>query len=93
MSAKHSDIPERPNRRVGWSIYVLSLAGSCLVCGVLAPFHLLPFLAGGIWFWVAIGFGCVLALVVNLFRPRYEMTTGRWRAFHDLLLRQLPPPD
>jgi hypothetical protein len=28
---------------------------------------------------------------VNLVRPRYA--TGRWRAFYDFLLRQLPPPD
>jgi hypothetical protein len=93
MSAEHPDTPEPPNPRVGWSIYMLSLAASCLICGVLAPFRLFPFISGGRWFWVAIGFGCVLALVVNLFRPRYETTTGRWRAFYDFLLKQLPPPD
>src|SRR5262245_29558586 len=32
---------------------------------------------------VAIALGCVLAVVVNLLRPRYETTTGRWRAFYD----------
>ena len=93
MDAKHPDLPEPPNRRVGWSIYMVSLAASCLVCVILAPFQLLPFLAGGMWFWVAIGFGCVLAVVVNLLRPRYETATGRWRAFYDYLLKQLPPPD
>jgi len=79
--------PELPNRRVSWSIYGLSLIVSCVVCGVLAPFY-----AGSMWFWVAIGFSCVLTVIVNLLRPRYEATTGRWRVFYDLLLKQLPPP-
>jgi hypothetical protein len=93
MNGKHEEIPEPPNYRIGWSIYVLSLAVSCFICGGLAPVNLFPFLAGGMWFWVAIGFGCVFAFVVNLFRPRYEATTGRWRAFYNFLLKQLPPPD
>jgi hypothetical protein len=42
---------------------------------------------------VAIALGCVLAVVVNLLRPRYETTTGRWKTFYNFLLRQLPPPD
>jgi hypothetical protein len=85
--------PEPLNSRVGWSFYFLSLVVACFICGLLAPFRLVPFVSGKNWFFVAIGFGCVLALVVNLFRPRYEATTGRWRAFYDFLLRQLPPPD
>jgi hypothetical protein len=93
MSVKQPDIPEPPNSRLGWSIYFLSVAVSCFICGVLAPFHLVPFLAGGMWFWVAIAFGCLLAVVVNFFRPRYEAATGRWRAFYEFLLKQLPPPD
>lgn len=70
MDAKHPDLPEPPNRRVDWSIYLVSVAVSGLVCGILAPFHLLPFLADGMRFGVAIGFGCVLAVIVNLLRPR-----------------------
>jgi hypothetical protein len=93
MSVKHPDIPEPPNRRIGWSIYMLSLVVSGLVCGVLAPFRLSPFLSGGMWFWVAVGFGFAAALVVNLIRPRYESAVGRWRAFYDFLLKQLPPPE
>jgi hypothetical protein len=54
---------------------------------------ILPILSGGAWFWVALVLGGVIAVVVNLIRPRYETTVGRWRAFYDCLLRQLPPPD
>jgi len=93
MRTEHPDTPEPPNRRIGWSISVLALAVPCLLCGVLAPLGLLPFLSGGSWFWVALIFGGAIALVVNLVRPRYESTAGRWRAFYDFLLRQLPPPD
>jgi len=42
---------------------------------------------------VAIRLGCVLAVAVNLLRPRYDVATGRWRAFYNYLLKQLPPPD
>jgi hypothetical protein len=85
--------PEPPNRRVGWSIYFHSLVFACLICGLLAPFRLVPFVSGKSWFFVAIGLGCVSAVVVNFLRPRYESATGRWRAFYDYLLKQLPPPD
>jgi hypothetical protein len=30
---------------------------------------------------------------VNLVRPNYEKSAGRWRSFYDFLLKQLPPPD
>ena len=84
---------EPANSRVGWSIYFLSIVVACFICGFLAPFRLIPFVSGKSWFFVAIGLGCVLAVAVNLFRPRYETATGRWRAFYDYLLKQLPPPD
>jgi len=93
MSTKHSDVPEPPNRRIGWSIYMLSVFVSGLICGALALFRNFAFLSGGMWFGVAIIFGCVIAIVVNLVRPRYESTSGWWRAFYDFLPRQLPPPD
>ena len=93
MSAKHSDIPEPPNRRIGWSIYVLSVFVSGLICGALALFRHFTFLSGGMWFGVATAFGCMIAIVVNLVRPRYERTSGWWQAFYDFLLRQLPSPD
>jgi hypothetical protein len=37
--------------------------------------------------------GAVMALVVNLVRPRYERTAGRWRSLYDFLLKQMSPPD
>ena len=93
MAAQLPEILESPNGRISWSIYALALAVSCMVCGALAPFRALPFLSGGTWLWVALAFGAVLAVIVNLVRPRYEITTGRWRAFYDFLLRQMPPPE
>jgi hypothetical protein len=93
MGTEHPEIPESPDGRISWSVYVLTLAVSCLVCGVLVPFGILPFLAGGAWFWVALVFGGVTALVLNLARPRYEGTSGRWRKVYDFLLKQMPPPD
>jgi hypothetical protein len=93
MSAQLPDTPEPPNGRITWSIYALALAASALISGAFAPFGLLPFLSGGAWFWIALAFGAVLAVIVNCIRPRYESTTGRWRAFYDFLLRQLPPPE
>jgi hypothetical protein len=93
MSVKHPDTPEPPNSRISWSIYVLILACFCLIGGLLAPFGLFHFLSGRACFWVALGFGCVTALVVNLLRPRYDSATGRWRVIYDYLLKQLPPPD
>jgi len=93
MPTQLPDTPEPPNGRFSWSFYALALAVSALVCGALAPFRLVPILSGGGWFWFALVFGAVLAVTVNLVRPRYESTSGRWRAFYDFLLRQLPPPD
>ncbi len=57
------------NRRIGWSIYMLSVFVSGLICGALALFRHFTFLSGGMWFGVAIIFGCVIAIVVNLVRP------------------------
>lgn len=85
--------PEPANSRIGWSIYFLSVVVACFICGLLVPFRLVPFVSGKSCFFVAIGLGCVFAVAVNLFRPRYESATGRWRAFYDFLLKQLPPPD
>jgi hypothetical protein len=93
MSAKHPDAPEPPNDRISWSIYALALAVSGLLCGTLASVGVLPFLAGGTWFWVALVCGGATALVANLVQPRYENTVGWWRVFYDFLLRQMPPPD
>ncbi len=69
------------------------MVAACLACAALAPWCLLPMLSGGAWFLVAIALGGATALVVNLLRPRYEDAVGRWRAFYDFLLRQMPPPD
>jgi hypothetical protein len=82
-----------PNSRVGWSIYLLSNVVACIICGPLAVSRFAPFLSGKSWFFVAIGFGCVFAAIFNSLRPHYEAATGRWRAFYDFLLKQLPPPD
>ena len=90
MSADH---PGPPNSWISLSIYVLIIAVFCLIGGVLAQFRILPFLSGRGCFWVALSIGCVTALVVNFLRPRYERARGRWRAFYDFLLKQLPPPD
>ena len=93
MHVEHPDTPEPQNRRVGWSIYVLAMAVSCLICGGFAPWGLFPALSGGAWFWIAGVLGGATALVVNLVRPRYERAVGKWRSFYDFLLKQMPPPD
>lgn len=93
MRTDHQETPEPPNRRVGWSIYGAAVIASCLICAALAPWGLFPLLSGGAWSWVAVAFGVVIALIVNLVRPRYETAVGKWRAFYDFLLRQMPPPD
>lgn len=93
MSLQHHDTPGSPEGPIGWSIYVLALATSGLICGGLAPMELLPALSGGAWFSAALVLSTTTALMVNFVRPRYGDQKGRWRAFYDFLLRQLPPPD
>jgi uncharacterized membrane protein len=93
MHPEYSDAPESPDSRINWSIYTLALASFCLIGGLLAPWGILPALSGGWWFGIAVALGVAVAIVVNLARPRYEKTTGRWRAFYDFLLKQMPPPD
>jgi hypothetical protein len=93
MRAEQPDTPEPPDRRISWSIYLLVTAGFGVILGGLAPWGVLPVLFGGAWFWVALLLGGAGGRVVNLVHPRYERTAGRWRAFYDFLLKQLPPPD
>jgi len=69
------------------------MIASCLVCAALAPWGLFSAMSGGAWFWVAIALGGATTLLVNLLRPRYENSVGKWRSFYDFLLRQMPPPD
>jgi hypothetical protein len=70
---------------------MLGLVLSCLISGALATFGFSALLSGGAWFWIALVFGSATTVVVNLVRPRYESAVGRWRAFYDFLLEQLPP--
>lgn len=93
MRAEQPDTPEPPDRRISWSIYLLVTAGFAVIFGGLAPMGLFPVLSGGAGFWVALFLGGATGLVVNLVRPRYERTAGKWRAFYDFLLKQVPPPD
>jgi len=93
MQVEPPDAPEPPDRRISWSIYVLVMAGFCLIGGGLAPLELFPALFGGAWFCIMLVSGAVMALVVNLVRPRYEGTAGRWRSLYDFLLKQMSPPD
>jgi hypothetical protein len=93
MSVARPDVSEPPDGRISWSIYALALVFSCLICAMLAPFGIFPFLAGGAWFWIALVLGAATAVVVNVIRPRYESAAGRWRTFYDFLLKQLPPAD
>jgi predicted exporter len=84
---------ESPNRRISWSITLLSSFLSCLIFGLFASSRLLAITSGLGVFLIAVISGVVLALVVNLLRPSYESCPQRWRAFYDFLLRQVPPPD
>jgi hypothetical protein len=84
---------ETPDHRINWSIYVLVLAPSALIGGLLAPANFMPMIPAHIWPWFVLGFGCFIAFILNILRPRYQETTGRWRKFYDFLLRQLPPSD
>ena len=93
MNFKHPNAPDHPDRRITWSIYMLVVGGFCLIFGGFAPSGLLPFLSGGAWFWISVVLGGAIALIVNLLRPRYERTHGRWRSFYDFLLNQMAPPD
>ncbi len=91
MKPEDQEAPEPPDSRINWTVYTLVLAAFCLLGGMLAPLRVLPWLSGKAWFGVAVLAGAVVALLVNVSRPRYE--TGRWRSFYDFLLRQMPPPD
>ncbi len=93
MQVEHPDEPEPADRRISWSVYVLVMAGFCLIGGALAPLEPFPVLSGGALFLLALVSGAAAALVINLVRPRYERAAGRWRTFYDFLLRQMSPPD
>jgi hypothetical protein len=93
MPVEQPETPEDPDRRINWSIYLLVTAGFVVIFGGLAPMGVFPILSGGVGFWIALLLGGATGLVVNLVRPRYERTAGRWRSFYDFLLEQLPPPD
>ncbi len=93
MSKRVPDEPEPPDKRINWSIWVLVTAGFALVGGLAAPLRLWPAIPGKAWFWIALASGGAIGLVVNLARPNYESSTGKWRSFYDFLLRQMPPPD
>jgi hypothetical protein len=84
---------DHPESRISWSIYLMAAVGFCVIWLVLEPWGFFPALPGGALFWVALVFGVVTGFVVNLVRPRYACTAGRWRSFYDFLLKQLPPPD
>ena len=86
-------MPESPDRRINWSVLVLFTVPFVFIAGALAPLSLVPALAGGRWFWIALILGGVTALIFNLSRPKYESAKGKWRSFYDFLLRQMPPPD
>jgi hypothetical protein len=91
MASEPPELPEPPDGRINWSIYVLVGMACCLAGGVAAPALHLP--RSGIWFGLAVFLGLILGFMVNRLRPRYEDTVGRWRAFYDFLLRQMPPLD
>ncbi len=93
MNDELPDKPEPPDRRINWSIWMLVTASFALLGGGLAPLRLWPSVPGKAWFWVALALGAVTSVVVNLARPRYESSSGKWRSFYDFLLRQMPPPD
>jgi hypothetical protein len=91
MHTKNSDTQEQPDSRISWSIYLIAAGSLCLIGLLLESWGLFPDLPHGGLFWVALVVGGITGFIVNLVRPRYA--TGRWRAFYDFLLRQLPPPD
>jgi hypothetical protein len=88
---ENPDTPERSDRKISWSIFLALSVSFCAVGFVLQPWGLFPALPHGGLFWLSLGFGAAAGFILNLVRPRYS--TGRWRAFYDFLLRQLPPPD
>ncbi len=85
------NVPEPPDRRISWSVYVLVGAPICLVGGGVAVWLRLP--GGGRCFLVAVFLGAVAGFVLNHVRPPYGRAVGRWRSFYEFLLRQMPPPD
>ena len=93
MRADHPKAPTPADRRISWSIYLLMSVSFCAALLVLEPWGFLPALPGGAIFWIALAVGGVTGFVVNLVRPRYEISARGWRAFYDFLLKQLPPPD
>ena len=92
MRAGHQETSKPSDRRLSWSISLVAALGFLVVFLLLDAWELLPALPID-GFWISLGFGGLAGLVVNLLRPRYAITSGRWRAFYDFMLRQLPPPD
>ena len=45
----------------------------------------------GAW-WVGTGIGCLLAVILNWLRPRYEDGGRFWRPVYRFLLEQMSPP-
>ena len=91
MPPELPNLPEPPDRRISWSVYVLIGAPICFVGGGVAVWLRLP--GGGRWFFVAVFLGAVAGFVLNRVRSRYDSALGRWRSFYEFLLRQMPPPD
>jgi len=91
MRTENPDKKEQPDSRISWSIYLLAAVSLIVIGLALGSFGLFPALPHGGLFWLSLGFGAAAGFILNLIRPRYS--TGRWRAFYDFLLRQLPPPD
>jgi len=87
MSLERPDIPERPDRRISWSVFMAIGAVFALAGGAAAPF------IGPLSFGLAICLAAVTGFVVNRVRPHYDIAVGRWRSLYDFLLKQMPPPD
>lgn len=80
-----SSVVERPGRRLWWIIFILSiisLAGflSLYASQKAAVYFLMPFR-----FW-ELGFGCMLALIVNRYRVQHPNHSGQGRHGPDLLI-------
>ena len=92
MRADDSETSKPSDRRLSWSICLVAALGFLVVYLMLDAWEFFPAMAID-GFWISLGFGGLTGLVVNLLRPRYASTSGRWRAFYNFMLRQLPPPD
>ncbi len=91
MPTEAPESPEPPDRRINWSIYILTLIVAGLVGGGVAPILHLP--GHAIWFLAAAFLGVAAGFVVNRLRPGYDQAAGWWKSFYDFLLKQMPPPD